>query len=172
MPRAYLHSEPARAGATPTTKPTMKLVNILLTVWLLKGVWSIAVGFLTILFALLEMLWAYLDLAFFQLRQAFISLWRCAFPPRHTRRAPGCLPQAARAPLWLRRLLCFLRLQPSTRTLTLNGGHRICIIKRPGAPGFEIRTEKGSEHLTANAISYLHSEGILESLDSKNMRWD
>jgi hypothetical protein len=156
----------------------MQLFN---TAWLLKGIWDLTVGLITILVALLQWLWACLDLGFHHLRRAIRSLWRCARPTRPARRTPGRILKSTRQPdplsatntsRWWNRLLCFLRLQPRTRTLTLNGGHRIRIIERPGDPGFEIRTEKGFEHLAPNAISYIHAEVILQSLIAKKMQWD
>jgi hypothetical protein len=67
----------------------MQLFNILLTAWLLKGIWDLTVGLITILVALLRWLWACLDLGFHHLRRAIRSLWRCAFPTKSRRPTPS-----------------------------------------------------------------------------------
>jgi len=67
----------------------MQLLNILIVSWLLKGIWDLALGLITILIALLQWLWACLDLGFYFVGRAIRSLWRCAFPAKSRRPTPS-----------------------------------------------------------------------------------
>jgi hypothetical protein len=67
----------------------MQLLNILIVSWLLKGIWDLALGLITLLVALLQWLWACLDLGFYFVRHAIRSLWRCAFPDKSRRPTPS-----------------------------------------------------------------------------------
>ena len=58
----------------------MQLLNILLATWLLKGIWDLTIGLVTIVVGLLELLRAYLDLGFYFLKRAPRFLWKSAFP--------------------------------------------------------------------------------------------
>jgi hypothetical protein len=90
VPRAYPHCEPACADNTNLQqKKIMQLLNILIVSWLLKGIWDLALGLITLLVALLQWLWACLDLGFYFVRRAIRSLWRCAFPTKSRRPTPS-----------------------------------------------------------------------------------
>jgi hypothetical protein len=163
----------------------MKFIDALITYWMLKALWETIAQLFSIIVGLLALIGSILQQAVYHLTMAFHSLWRCAFPrksprpaaprpqPRPVNKTPERPIERKTHPVLrvFKRLLCFLGLMKRSRTVFLNG-HRVQILERAEAPGYEIRMEKGFEHLTANAISYLKNEGILESLTAKTMSWD